>query len=568
MKTKTLFKGLAMAVAMFTLTPSMFAAATNDEVTIDGVVYRYKDGSAAVVSATPDATGHVEIAAAVTFDGDDVETPVTATIWAAFKANATLKSITLPDCVKKIEGQTFMNCTLLTEVTLPSALNMLSGSAFSGCTALEKLTFTGTAAPNVWNPTTLSVVATLTDIYIPEGTYEAIGTDDSGSETAPFSSWDPTTYNDMYEGGVKLEEVISPVPAVNKTFTVGTGLYKMLTVDGSYTASWTLNVLEALPADGAVTVPETIDYVYTDDAGASQTVTFTVSAITSIHNACASSSSVDFGNYLISHKGAIKQLNFPGSVTFDDQCFKELASLNSINSDLGSGIINLPEGMTYIPTGFLLSSTNYVTAINVPASVTEVKGNFCFNGSQEYNSALQVINFLSETPVTFSTTAATSAPGSIFDRQPNLKAITFKSAEAAVVNELTFNAPNVTWNGIDMSEANDSLSTQTKDVVVYVPSGAVAAYQTAFEGYMGCVISITDEVYNSIESATNTNVKVAAINGTVIVAGVEAGAAVQVYSITGATVATTVAQDSDIQFSLPSGVYIVVVDGVAYKVAL
>ncbi len=57
----------------------------------------------------------------------------------AFGKCTTLKSVTIPKGVKKIEIYAFSDCKNLKTVVLPSGLEVIEGSAFNGCTSLENV---------------------------------------------------------------------------------------------------------------------------------------------------------------------------------------------------------------------------------------------------------------------------------------------------------------------------------------------------------------------------------------------------------------------------------------------
>jgi len=65
--------------------------------------------------------------------------PVEVISACAFKGNSSLKSVILPNSVRKIEEEAFRECEKLKSVELPADLKVISSSCFEGCTSLEKV---------------------------------------------------------------------------------------------------------------------------------------------------------------------------------------------------------------------------------------------------------------------------------------------------------------------------------------------------------------------------------------------------------------------------------------------
>lgn len=56
-----------------------------------------------------------------------------------FSKNELIKSVTLPDGLKEIDGFAFLDCTSLTEVIIPESVTAIGGCAFMGCENLETI---------------------------------------------------------------------------------------------------------------------------------------------------------------------------------------------------------------------------------------------------------------------------------------------------------------------------------------------------------------------------------------------------------------------------------------------
>ena len=97
----------------------------------------------------------------------------------AFLWNDTIRSITIPDSVKSINGSSFFDCDALTTVTMGSSVTNIDGSAFEYCDALADVYYHGTEAD--WNAITIAednepfINATRHYIYSYSLSYDANG---------------------------------------------------------------------------------------------------------------------------------------------------------------------------------------------------------------------------------------------------------------------------------------------------------------------------------------------------------------------------------------------------------
>ncbi len=130
----------------------------------------------------------------------------------------------------------------------------------------------------------------------------------------------------------------------------------------------------------------------------------------------------------------------------------------------------------------------------------------------------------------------------------------FNSASALSSLEVQNETPvaNVSFTGIPAT------------CVLTVPAGTLEAYQEAWSEFPGTMVE-KDATTTGVEAETAASVAVYANAGTIVVAGAEAGAAIEVYSVTGVQVAATVAE-GETAISLAAGIYVVRVAGVTYKV--
>ena len=60
----------------------------------------------------------------------------------AFK-NKTMRSVILPESIRWIQSEAFLDCSVLTYILLPKEIESIGKDAFAGCTAIEHVYFTG-----------------------------------------------------------------------------------------------------------------------------------------------------------------------------------------------------------------------------------------------------------------------------------------------------------------------------------------------------------------------------------------------------------------------------------------
>lgn len=75
-----------------------------------------------------------------------------------------LKSVTIPDSVTSIDGNTFNYCTSLTEITIPDSVTTIDVAAFYGCTSLTEITIPDSVTSIEMN--VFGNCSSLIDIYL------------------------------------------------------------------------------------------------------------------------------------------------------------------------------------------------------------------------------------------------------------------------------------------------------------------------------------------------------------------------------------------------------------------
>ena len=108
---------------------------------VDGIGYKVKGEEAEVTFTNYTGNSYADdvvIPSQVTFEGKTY--PVTAIGHSAFRNCTRLKSLTLPNTIKRIGKYAFSDCYLLRSLTVPSSVTVIDNAAFIGCYLLSNVT--------------------------------------------------------------------------------------------------------------------------------------------------------------------------------------------------------------------------------------------------------------------------------------------------------------------------------------------------------------------------------------------------------------------------------------------
>ena len=142
MKKCVLFNRCVLLAFLFTVTV-LQAAAYGYDFFYDGIGYNlYWDDESGEMEAAVGGDNQyynesLVIPSTVIYDDESI--PVTCIGPYAFRNCAALKSVTLPNSIKRIEYGAFYSCKKLNSINIPDQTTMIGEEAFYGCIALESI---------------------------------------------------------------------------------------------------------------------------------------------------------------------------------------------------------------------------------------------------------------------------------------------------------------------------------------------------------------------------------------------------------------------------------------------
>lgn len=385
-------------------------------------------------SGYPDAviiTGYTGPGGAVTIP-ETIEGLPVLSFGLTFSRNTTITSVTIPNTVKSINSESFLNCTGLTSVTIPSSITSIGNSAFYNCTGLTDVSipfgvtsiygyaFYGcTGLTNVMLPSSITIIDTqvfyecsnLGNISV-----EASSTTYSAAGGVLFNKEETTLI--QYPGGkIGAYTIPSAVTSIDSyAFASCAGLTSVIIPHG--VTSIAQNTFRSCTGLTSVTIPSSVttidNYAFYD---CTDLTTVTVpSSVTNIgdnvFHYCASLTSVmissgvtRIGSYAFRYCSGLTSVTIPASVTnIGFYAFAECSNLTSITvpssnstySTIGgvlfnkiqTNLIQYPGGKTgayTIPSGVqtidiaAFRSCTGLTSVTIPASVTSI-GASAFTG--------------------------------------------------------------------------------------------------------------------------------------------------------------------------------------------
>ncbi len=141
---RLLLLAAALLAAIALLGGMKVSAATTEVTTDDGTFtisyggYGYNKFDAPTVTGYKGSESDVTLPTTATIDGEEQAVTI---LGDAFKGNAGITSVTIPEGYTSIGISALSGCTGLTSVSIPGSLQTVGATAFDGCTSLTTVTF-------------------------------------------------------------------------------------------------------------------------------------------------------------------------------------------------------------------------------------------------------------------------------------------------------------------------------------------------------------------------------------------------------------------------------------------
>ncbi len=462
--------GRTTAVAMLGFA-AMFStnAAT---IVVDGITYS-TSGTTATVAKDANYSGDLVIPATVTHEGTTYNvTKVAAT---AFKNNANITGITLPDGITVTPRGMCQGCTGLKTMRLPQDLVTMNQDAFSGCSALTEISIPATLSKllvNTFQGCTSLAKITFTDsetaIELPAGT--------AGKSWGIFGTTKPAenVLAELYIG----REITVPGatgPAVLPWTNIAT-LKKVvytnntLTAIGDYTFQNCTSLAEATLPTGLTTLGA---QAFLGTGLTSIDIPAGVTTIgASTFQGCGNLAKVTMGDGVTSigdmafYNSGLAEFTFPSALT-------KIGAYAFDGTKL-AGVIALPAAVQSIGANGFANNAN-VTGYSIPASVTSI-GSAAFKNNPA-NAAFTVAEGNTAYKV-LASGALVNADGSVILNYPAAAAATaFADETATEIDAYAFyGAKNLTSISLPKVAVWGDYSLAATGMTEMSVSGAIGRY--------------------------------------------------------------------------------------------
>lgn len=169
MKSLIIISAFVVMLAMLTMPFPVFAAASEAYEDGSGFSYTlYSDTKTAAISKYSGTEEAVEIPEKIV--KDDVEYTINIIGTSSFASCQTLKSITIPDSIEKVQSAAFKNCDGLESITIPDSVTTMGSQIFENCDNLKSVKL----SKNIKTIGMMMFIycGSLTEVQIPEGVTE------------------------------------------------------------------------------------------------------------------------------------------------------------------------------------------------------------------------------------------------------------------------------------------------------------------------------------------------------------------------------------------------------------
>lgn len=584
-------------------------------VIIDDIIYAlYNDEQAFVTGYNVIEPVNLDIPASITTEGTTYS--VTMVTENAFAECSSLKTVVIPSSVHTIEPWAFYWCPSLTTVTIPEGVTYIGNYAFCNSDQLttitlpEGLTYLGKSAlawcsslTDITLPSTLTTISnklfvsclSLTQLVIPEGVEEI--------EEYAIS------------GCLKLVDLSLPSTLTSIAENAFSGCYNLMSVSVAQSTPLDIDsdLFEDIAHDATLYVPVGSKSLYESATGWD----FFVNIVEGDAPA-TSLESIDNLLYLV-HDTYATVAGFVADATIGDITIPSKVVVDNVAYpvyNIGTaafygcttlGSVTIEEGVEVIEMGTFVYSS--LAGLSIPASVTTIGESALYEvrdlativvdaDNPNYSSVDNALFDKEQTtlmlyapgstatsytvPSTVTTLAESAFYGSsnlrsvelndnletiesyVFEGCSNLTSLYIPASVIRIGEYLNSDAEAITKVYVASeipAEVTYYPFNNRDNITLYVPIGCKEVYEAT--EYWNEFAEIVEMDVTSDMSATVTTTTVAAANGAIVVEGAAVGTTIVIYNTAGWLVYSGIATNATTTVSLPTGLYIVCVEGQA-----
>jgi len=289
-------------------------------------------------------------------DYDDEEFEIWNGILSTYSGTAS--EVIIPDGVKVIGGEAFMDCTTIKSVVIPDGVKKLANYAFQCCTNLSKITIPETVT--CIEDHTFEGCTSLETVIIPEGITEIGSNAFAGCKSlTTVNIPDSVTKIErcLFQGCTNLSKITIPETVTcieDHTFEGCTSLETVIIPEGITEIS--SKAFAGCTSLSKITIPETVKHIEN----------YAFNGCTSLETINIPEGITEIGSNAFAGCKSLTTIKIPDSVTKIENClFQGCTSLTNIS---------IPDSVETIGDSAFAGCTS-LTTVNIPDSVTEIGDN-------------------------------------------------------------------------------------------------------------------------------------------------------------------------------------------------